>query len=524
MTAPKGSRNRDAPSAPARPAAARRVGGAGRTGRVRGARRPRRAVPHIREFLADSLTPLAAYRRLAEVSDFRFLFESVSGGAQVSRFSFLGAGPREVYRLYPDRLEAERDGRSRRLPGEPLAALRELVGEIAAEPGPIPFTGGLVGYFGYDLVRLLERLPARPPDPYGLPVALLARFDTLVIFDHAYQRVLAIANEIEDEVSVGAAERELSLLSRLLTAAGGGGGVSMPARPPRPPSPELPGLDGPGYRRAVEVAKDYIAAGDIFQVVLARRFRVPRRIEPLLLYRALRMVNPSPYMVLLEAPGEGGPLALVGASPEMLLRKVGRHLSYRPIAGTRPRGMDEAGDRRLAADLLADAKERAEHLMLVDLGRNDLGRVATAGSVRLPTFMEIERYSHVMHIVSSVEAELAAGRDGLDALLSCFPAGTVSGAPKIRAMEIIDELEPEARGPYAGAVGYLSYGGDLDTCIALRTLVVRPDETSVTAGAGIVADSDPHAEERETESKAAAMLQAVALAEALPGEPRGGGA
>jgi anthranilate synthase component I len=480
--------------------------------------RPRRAVPHIREFLADSLTPLAVYRRLAEVSAFRFLFESVSGGERVSRFSFLGAGPREVYRLYPDRLEVERDGRAVRLPGEPVGALRAVLRQIVADPGPIPFTGGLVGYFGYDLIRLLERLPGRPPDPHGLPVALLARFDTLVIFDHAYQRVLAIANEIEDEVSVGAAERELGRLSRLLTAAGAGGGVAMPAPASRPVSVELPGLDGAAYRRAVAAAKEHIAAGDIFQVVLARRFRVPRRVDPLQLYRALRMVNPSPYMVLLEAPE----LALVGASPEMLVRKTGHRITTCPIAGTRPRGMDEAGDRRLAEDLLADAKERAEHVMLVDLGRNDLGRVAAAGSVRVPTFMEVERYSHVMHIVSTVEAELAAGRDGLDALLSCFPAGTVSGAPKIRAMEIIDELEPEARGPYAGAIGYLSYSGDLDTCIAIRTLVVREGETSVTAGAGIVADSDPRSEERETESKAAAMLQAVALAEDLQG--RGGDA
>jgi anthranilate synthase component 1 len=482
------------------------------------ARRPRRAVPHIREFLADSLTPLAVYRRLAEVSGFRFLFESVSGGERVSRFSFLGAGPSEVYRLHADRLEVEREGRVARLPGEPIAALRAVLGEITAEPGPIPFTGGLVGYFGYDLIRLLERLPNRPPDPYDLPVALLARFDTVVIFDHAYQRVLAIANEIEDEISVAAAERELSRLSRLLTAAGAGGGVAMPGRAPRPLIPELPSLDGAAYRRAVATAKEHIAAGDIFQAVLARRFRVPRRVEPLQLYRALRMVNPSPYMVLLEAPE----VALVGASPEMLVRKTGRHVTTCPIAGTRPRGMDEAGDRRLAEDLLADAKERAEHVMLVDLGRNDLGRVALAGSVRVPTFMEVERYSHVMHIVSTVEAELADRCDGLDALLSCFPAGTVSGAPKIRAMEIIDELEPEARGPYAGAIGYLSYSGDLDTCIAIRTLVVRPGETSVTAGAGIVADSDPFSEERETENKAAAMLQAVGLAEAL--QERGGDA
>ncbi|HYH44327.1 MAG TPA: anthranilate synthase component I, partial [Thermoanaerobaculia bacterium] len=460
----------------------------------------RRAVPHIREFLADSLTPLGVYRRLAELSPHRFLLESVTGGERVSRFSFLGAGPREVYRLYQDRLEVERGGQPRRLPGPPLEALREIIHRIHSEPGPIPFTGGLVGYFGYDLIRMVERLPNRPADPFGLPIALLARFDTLVIFDHAYQRVLAIANEIEGEINMAAAERQLARLSKLLTHEAGGGGVAMPEQSPGRAA-ATPSLDGPAFRKAVLAAKEHIAAGDIFQVVLARRWSVPRRVDPLALYRAVRMVNPSPYMVLFESPD----VSLVGASPEMLVRKQGRHLETRPIAGTRPRGMDAEGDKRLAEDLLADAKERAEHVMLVDLGRNDLGRVATSGSVRVASFMEIERYSHVMHMVSSVEAELEPGKDGLDALLACFPAGTVSGAPKIRAMEIIDELEPEARGPYAGAVGYLSYSGDLDACIAIRTLVVEKGRTSVTAGAGIVADSDPAAEEKETENKAAAL-------------------
>ncbi|MFL6198734.1 MAG: anthranilate synthase component I [Thermoanaerobaculia bacterium] len=473
---------------------------------------PRRAVPHIREFLADSLTPLGVYRRLAELSPHRFLLESVTGGERVSRFSFLGAGPREVYRLYPDRLDVERGGKSRRLPGPPLEALREVIHRIHTEPGPIPFTGGLVGYFGYDLIRMVERLPNRPADPFGLPIALLARFDTLVIFDHAYQRVLAIANEIEGEVNMAAAERQLARLSKLLTTEAGGGGVAMPEQSPGRAA-ATPSLDGAAFRKAVLAAKEHIAAGDIFQVVLARRWTVPRRVDPFALYRAVRMVNPSPYMVLFESPD----VSLVGASPEMLVRKQGRHVETRPIAGTRPRGMDAEGDKRLAEDLLADAKERAEHVMLVDLGRNDLGRVAAAGSVRVASFMEIERYSHVMHMVSSVEAELDPQKDGLDALLACFPAGTVSGAPKIRAMEIIDELEPEARGPYAGAVGYLSYSGDVDACIAIRTLVVEKERTSVTAGAGIVADSDPAAEEKETENKAAALLAAVALAEALEG-------
>jgi anthranilate synthase component 1 len=481
---------------------------------------PRLAVPRFREFLADSLTPLAVYRRLAALSPFRFLFESVSGGERVSRFSFLGAGPSEVLRLYPDRLEVERGGVVERLDrrdGPPLEALRRVVSRFRSASGAIPFTGGYVGYFGYDLIRLVESLPGRPSDPFDLPVALLARFDALVVFDNAYQRVWAIANELEGEVDSPAAEARLAELSQLLTGEGQGGGVALPARLPAPAAILPPSLDGAAYRAAVVRAKELIAAGDIFQVVLARRFRVPRRIEPLALYRALRVVNPSPYMVLLETPE----VALVGASPEMLARKQGGRIETRPIAGTRPRGRGPDEDRRLAEELLADPKERAEHVMLVDLGRNDLGRVAVPGSVRVPTFMEVEHYSHVMHLVTGVEGELAAGKDALDTLLACFPAGTVSGAPKIRAMEIIDELEPEARGPYAGAVGYLSFTGDLDTCIALRTLVVRGDETSVTAGAGIVADSDPAAEERETESKAAALLTAIALAEELE-SPRGG--
>jgi anthranilate synthase component 1 len=475
------------------------------------AARPRRAVSHIRELLADTLTPVGAYRRLAELAPTRFLLESVTGGEQVSRFSFLGAAPREIYRLWPDRLERERDGRREDLPGAPLAALGRVLSAVASEPGPVPFTGGFVGYFGYDAVRLVERLPNRPPDPFGLPLALLARFDTLAVFDHVHQRVLAIANEVEGETSAADAERELRRLVEALVSGAGTGAVPLPARRPPGPTLEAASLDGPAFQAAVRRVKEHIAAGDVFQAVLARRFPVARRIEPLALYRALRVINPSPYMVLLETPD----VALAGASPEMLVRKSGGRVETRPIAGTRPRGADADGDARLAGDLLADPKERAEHVMLVDLGRNDLGRVSSPGSVRVASFMEVERYSHVMHMVSSVEGHLAPGKSGLDALLACFPAGTLSGAPKIRAMELIDELEPEARGPYGGAVGYFSYSGDVDTCITIRTLVVREGETSVTAGAGIVADSDPEREERETEAKAAGMLAAIALAEEI---------
>jgi anthranilate synthase component I len=476
----------------------------------------RRAVAHTREFLADTLTPVAVYRRLGELSPVRFLFESITGGEQVSRYTFLGAGPRQLCRLWTDRLEIERGGvvetRAEAGAGQtPLEALRSVISEVRAEAGEIPFLGGWVGYFGYELAGLIERLPTPAADPYGLPLAWLGRFDRLIVFDHVRQRIIAVAAEIEGEVDRATAERDLDALSDLLTSSREVEGVALGA-PPAPTSPARPpSLDGAAYRDAVRRAKEYIAAGDIFQTVLARRWSLGQGAPPLLLYRAVRLINPSPYMVLLETPQA----ALVGSSPEMLVRKVGRRIETRPIAGTRPRHGDPLRDVALAEELLADAKERAEHLMLVDLGRNDLGRVAAAGSVRVPTFMEIERYSHVMHIESQVVGELAHDRTALDALLACFPAGTVSGAPKIRAMEIIAELEPERRGPYAGAVGYLSFTGDLDTCITIRTLVVREEEISVSAGAGIVADSDPAAEERETENKVAALLATVSLARSL---------
>jgi anthranilate synthase component 1 len=481
--------------------------------------------PHVRTFLADALTPLGAYRRLLALSPVRFLLESVTGGERISRYSFLGAGPRELLHVYADRVESVRPGpgggaapaaeTAEVLPGPPLPALRSRLGAFAAAPGEVPFSGGWVGFFGWDLVRLLETklLPALPAAAAGEPLATLGRFDTVVVFDHARQRVLAVANEVEGEVDRAAAEADLELLATVLTGEGGSGGVELPAAPPAPRPLPRASLDGAAFQAAVRRAKEHIVAGDIFQVVLARRFSAAATTPPLALYRALRMVNPSPYMVLLELPR----LALVGASPEMLVRVEGRRVEMRPIAGTRHRGGDAEEDARLAAELLADAKERAEHLMLVDLGRNDLGRVAAPGTVRVASFMEVERYSHVMHIVSSVVGELGEGRTALDALLACFPAGTVSGAPKVRAMEIVDALETAPRGPYAGAVGYLSFSGDMDTCITIRTLEVRDGELAVTAGAGIVADSDPAAEQRETENKAAALLAALALAEELEG-------
>ena len=508
---------------------------------ARAAPAARTAIPHTREFLADSLTPLAVYRRLraaaaargtamgtfapagrpspgdpdpvgaGSVARHSFLLESISGGEQVSRFSFIGAGPSVVCRLWPDRLEIADAAGTRAVEGSPLAALDDLLRSVRSGPGDVPLTGGWVGFFGYDTIRLVERLPNRPPDPYGLPYAAFARFDSLVAFDHARQRVVAIANEIEGEVSRAAAERRLEELAALLTEEVASGGIALPPSSPRRAATRPPTLSSQEYQAAVRRAKAYIRAGDIFQVVPARRWRTLQCPGALEVYRALRMVNPSPYMVLLETPD----VTLVSSSPEMVVRKSGDLLESRPLAGTRPRGASPAEDHRLAEELLADPKERAEHVMLVDLHRNDLGKVARAATVEVPDFMIVEYYSHVIHIVSSVVARIRPECTALDALLAAFPAGTLSGAPKIRAMEIIDELEPEARGPYGGAIGYFSFSGDMDTCITIRTIVIKDGEASITAGAGIVADSDPETEVRETENKAAAMLQALALAEEL---------
>jgi anthranilate synthase component 1 len=485
----------------------------------------------VREFLADTLAPLALYRRFAAPSGGAFLFESVTGGEQVSRYSFLGVAPSRFLRVYADRVELSdaADSLLETWTGCGVEGLRRWVEGFSVEPpvadgsesggAPIAlprFAGGWVGTFGFDTVRLIERLPSRHGvgrrgDGAVRPHAVLARFDRLLAFDHARHRLLAISNEIEGEVDRAAALSGLAELERLVTQEVPARGLPLPSRRLAPLKLPEAGLPSRPYRAAVEAAQEHIAAGDIFQVVLSRRWTVPTTASPLALYRAARLVNPSPYMVLLELPG----VALIGSSPEMLVRVEGRKVETRPIAGTRHRGADKGEDDRLAEELRADEKECAEHVMLVDLGRNDVGRVAAAASVSVPQFMGIERYSHVMHMVSSVVGELAPDKTPLDALFSCFPAGTVSGAPKIRALEIIDALEPEGRGFYAGAVGYVSFTGDIDTCITIRTLVVENGRVTLQAGGGIVADSDPAAEERETENKAAALLQAARLAEEL---------
>ena len=454
-------------------------------------------VPVYREVPGDLRTPVSAFLALSARSPRAFLLESVVGGERIARYSFLGRDPIET-------VEA-------RGPADDLlGALRARMGPPPAEvPGLPRLTGGAVGYLSYDAVRLFERVPDRHP-PDGLPLASFSFYRSLVAFDHARQRIVLVADA--EPGSRTAFERAQDVLEGFEADLRG----PRPAAAPPPPRPAIDGggeffPDGAGFRESVRRAQDYIAAGDIFQVVLSRRRRVECPCDPFTVYRALRMVNPSPYMYFLK----DGERAVAGASPEMLVRVEGRRAETRPIAGTRPRGATAEDDERLGRELLADEKERAEHVMLVDLGRNDLGRVSRFRSVAVPEFMAVERYSHVMHIVSSVTGELAEGKDALDALAATFPAGTLSGAPKIRAMEIIDELEPDRRGLYGGAVGYLDLRGNLDFCITIRTVVVEGGQAVVQAGAGIVADSDPESERREMEAKAAAMREALRLAGSL---------
>ncbi len=474
----------------------------------------------VREMPADLETPVSVYLKLAGHGP-SFLLESVTGGEQIARYSFIGINPSRSFVFYGRSATcyANNEASVIALP-QGIDLLDMLREELAAHvPTPVPglprFAGGLVGYLGYDSVRYFEPSLELQPHP-DLPDAIFMLADTVLAFDHAYGRLLLITNvPLERGTRAAQAEGEarLDALARRLA-------TPLPAlAAPAPSGPDsLPrsNLSPAQFGAAVLKAKEYIAAGDIFQVVLSQRFSRQTTADPFTIYRALRRLNPSPYMFYFDFAGllPGPPLRLIGASPEMHVRLEGRRAAIRPIAGTRPRGDDPASDIALEKELLADPKERAEHIMLVDLARNDLGRVCEYGSVHTPELMSVERYSHVMHIVSHVEGRLRPELDGFDLLRATFPAGTVSGAPKIRAMQIIAELEGEPRGPYAGAVGYFSYDGSLDTCIAIRTLVMRGQEVSVQAGAGIVADSDPQREYQETVNKARALLTAVAMAEA----------
>ena len=478
-------------------------------------------VPFVREVLLDADTPVAAYAKIAR-GPFGFLLESLVGGERWARYTFLGAEPREVWRYRGRSVERWTPGARWVSQGEvdsPLEHLAALLRHVPAvqAPGLPRFIGGAVGYLGYDVVRSVERLPSPPPDAVGVGDAVLMIADTVVILDNLYGRASIVASV---EVPPGApprererladdAERRVNELVSRLEQPHALPPLKMPAHPAAVPTTSRYPRDR--FEGDVRRILDYIKAGDAFQVVLSRAQVAAGSVEPLRLYRYLRALNPAPYLFFLQLDD----WALVGSSPETLVRVENGEVTVRPIAGTAPRGATPTEDERLGAVLADDPKERAEHLMLVDLSRNDVGRVAAYGSVRVTSLMALERYSHVQHLVSEVRGKLRAGYDALDALKACFPHGTVTGAPKVRAMEIIDELEPERRGPYAGAVGYIGWGAKtLDTAIAIRSGLVLKDRVVVQAGAGIVADSDPAREYAETEAKAQAVLRALALARA----------
>jgi anthranilate synthase component I len=469
-------------------------------------------VPVYKEIMADLLTPVSAFLKIAEHSDFAFLLESVEGGEHLGRYSFLGKDPFLVLRADKDgHTTVDRAGITSVSDDPFIPTLRRLMADFRAPVVPdLPrFTGGAVGFLGYDATSWFEPVPVKPESADAAdPTAGFMLFDTVLAFDHVRHRILIISNaRVTPDADLAALYRfacaKIGFLERELQ-----GSLSQSVTPRGGPLQVRSNITRPQFESAVRKGQEHIAAGDIYQVVLSQRFEAEVDADPFTVYRALRHVNPSPYMFFVRM----GARSIVGASPEMLVRVEGDRVETHPIAGTRPRGRDEAEDLRLAEELKANEKERAEHVMLVDLGRNDVGRVSEFGSVRVPQFMGLDRYSHVMHLVSVVEGRLAKDCDRLDALVSCFPAGTVSGAPKIRAMEIIATLEPDPRGIYAGAVGYLDFAGNLDFCIAIRTIVMSGRTARVQAGAGIVMDSDAAAEFDETCDKARALIRALELA------------
>ncbi|HUP95331.1 MAG TPA: anthranilate synthase component I [Burkholderiales bacterium] len=467
-------------------------------------------VPLVLETFADLDTPLSIYLKLAN-EPYTYLLESVVGGERFGRYSFIGlAATRRLEVRGRECLEIERDQVSAKsVPADPLAFVQDYLARFrTAEDARLPrFCGGLVGYFGYETVRYVEKRLARTtkPDPLGLPDIVLLVSEEIAIVDNLSGKLSLVVYATPGERGAyqRARERLIELLQKLRTP------VEIPADTHGPSAPAVSGFGEAAYHNAVERAKRYIHDGDVMQVVPSQRMSKPFRATPLALYRALRTLNPSPYMYFFYF----GDFYVVGASPEILVRLEGEIVTVRPIAGTRRRGATPAEDDALAEELLGDAKERAEHIMLVDLGRNDVGRVAQTGTVHVTERMVIERYSHVMHIVSNVEGVLKPGLKAMDVLRATFPAGTVSGAPKVRAMEIIDELEPVKRGVYAGAVGYLGFHGNMDVAIALRTAVIKDGMLHVQAGGGIVADSQPDAEWQETQNKAKALLRAAEMAE-----------
>ncbi len=473
-------------------------------------------IPVYREILADRDTPVSAFQKIDD-GHHSFLLESMEGGEKWARYSFLGSRPSVIVTTSGRSAVIIRNGRKSKqvFQRDPLEVIKKVLSEYQAVPDPaLPrFFGGAVGFMGYDVVGFFEELPAREKPGLGIPDVFFMITDTLLVFDNITHMIKVVSNAHVKGRSAEAAYKEatakINALVRKLKTGGRGQGSRVRKKSKAGEHPLTSNFTKPRYEQAVLKAKEYIKAGDIFQVVPSQRFETKINVEPYEIYRALRLINPSPYMYFLRC----GDTTVVGASPEVMVRLEGNRIDLRPIAGTRRRGSTEEEDRALAEELLADPKERAEHIMLVDLGRNDVGRVSEAGSVNVSELMVIERYSHVMHIVSNVRGRLSKDRDAYDVIRACFPAGTVSGAPKIRAMEIIDELEPTRRGPYAGTVGYFGFSGNMDTCITIRTLVIRGGVAYIQAGGGVVADSDPAAEYQETVNKAKAMMRAVEMAE-----------
>lgn len=471
-------------------------------------------VPVYREIMADMDTPVTAFRKIDD-GRYSFLLESIEGGEKWARYSFLGTSPSLIVRSKGRQVELVRNGTlvEQQEVDDPTTVVRDLLaGYQPVEVSGLPrFFGGAVGYLGYDMVRHFEHLPSQLPDTIGAWDSLFMITDSLLIFDNVKQKIQVVATAYLDG-SISLEDAYAAAVARI------DGLVAKLRKPLAVPATTRPASNSVGFssnmtqaqfEQAVERCKEYVRAGDIIQIVLSQRFSGELTVDPFDIYRVLRTMNPSPYMFFLRCDDT----LVVGASPEVMVRKEGRKVELRPIAGTRPRGNTPEEDARLAEELLADPKERAEHVMLVDLGRNDLGRVCTTGSVEVSELMVIERYSHVMHIVSNVRGALREGKDAFDLVRATFPAGTLSGAPKIRAMEIIDELEPLRRGVYGGAVGYVSYSGNMDLAIAIRTLVVKDGKVHLQAGAGIVADSDPTAEWQETVNKAMAVRRAIEIAE-----------
>ncbi|MFA5146381.1 MAG: anthranilate synthase component I [Candidatus Omnitrophota bacterium] len=471
-------------------------------------------IPVYREVLADFETPLSAFARI-DRSGYSFLLESVEGGERIARYTFLGSAPSLVFSSKGRKIEIK-EGRASRSFTAKKDPIEELKGLLSAYRfvkvrGLPRFCGGFVGFFGYDMVRFMERLPDKNPDDLGIPDSVFMLTDTLLIFDHVDHTIKVVSN-VHVKNNAGAAYDEalgkIDAIIRDLKSVPGKGAAFSPKQKPGPMVVKS-NMTKAGFEGSVRKAKTYIRKGDIIQTVLSQRLKVSIGARPFDIYRALRSINPSPYMYYLKL----GDFSLIGSSPEIMVRCENGNVEVRPIAGTRPRGKTEEEDRHLIGELLDDPKEKAEHIMLVDLGRNDIGRVSDYDSVKVSELMTVEKYSHVMHIVSDVSGRLSKGKDAFDVMRATFPAGTVTGAPKVRAMEIIDELENTRRSSYAGCVGYFSFSGNLDSCITIRTILVKGKTAYIQAGAGIVADSKPEKEYQETLNKAKALLRAIEMAE-----------